>query len=61
MDIGNGVTLSHEDMQELYEYATHLARSAFGEPTDDHIDGVFDRLLFNESYGIGPFGVTTLH
>jgi len=56
LDIGNGVTLSHEDMQELYEYATYLARSAFGEPTDDHIDGVFDRLLFN-----GPYGATTLH
>ncbi|HCN72324.1 MAG TPA: hypothetical protein DIS96_11650 [Pusillimonas sp.] len=61
MDIGNVVTLSHEDMQELYEYAIYLARRAFGEPTDDHIDGVFDRLLFNESYGIGPSGVTTLH
>lgn len=46
---------------ELLDRATELARQMFEYPTDAHVEGVLDRLLWNEFHGLGEAGASTLH
>lgn len=51
-----------EDIYEaLFEDAHRLAYRRFNEPTDDHVLGVFERLVWNLRRGLGETGATTLH
>ena len=52
----------YEDLlEEVKEEALMLAFSAFEDPSDDHIEGVYQRLLFNYAYGLGSDGAVTVH
>lgn len=46
---------------ELLDRATELARQMFEYPTEVHVEGVLDRLLWNEFHGLGEAGASTLH
>ena len=46
---------------EIIDRATELAYAAFNCPTDDHVIGVYDRLIWNELRGLGELGVVTVH
>lgn len=46
---------------ELLNEAFDLAYEAFEAPTDEHIEWVFERLLFNHAVGVGMAGAVTLH
>lgn len=48
-------------VEELVEEAISLAFSAFDEPSDGHIDCIFERLSINFLWGLGDAGVTTVH
>lgn len=46
---------------EIIDRATELAYQVFSCPTDDHITGIYDRLVWNEMRGLGELGAVTLH
>ncbi|WP_321289266.1 hypothetical protein [Alcaligenes phenolicus] len=46
---------------EIIDRATELAYQAFNCPTDDHITGIYDRLIWNELHGLGELGAVTVH
>lgn len=46
---------------ELLDRAEELARQIFEYPTEAHVEGVLDRLLWNEFHGLGEAGASTLH
>ncbi|MFD4120335.1 hypothetical protein ACFWQD_03430 [Alcaligenes faecalis] len=46
---------------EIIDRATELAYAAFNCPTDDHITGIYDRLVWNERHGLGELGAVTVH
>ncbi|WP_341667371.1 hypothetical protein [Alcaligenes sp. SDU_A2] len=46
---------------ELLDRAEELARQMFEYPTETHVEGVLDRLLWNELHGLGEAGAATLH
>lgn len=46
---------------EVIDRATELAYAAFRCPTDDHITGIYDRLVWNERHGLGELGAITVH
>lgn len=46
---------------EIIDRATELAYQVFSSPTDDHITGIYDRLIWNEQHGLDEVGVTTTH
>lgn len=46
---------------EIIDRATELAYQVFNCPTDDHITGIYDRLIWNEQHGLDEVGVTTTH
>lgn len=45
----------------LVEEAVALAACAFENPTDGHIDCIFERLAINFVWGLGPDGAVTIH
>ena len=52
----------YEDLlEEVKEEALMLALAAFEDPSDDHIEGVYQRLLVNYAYGQGADGAVTVH
>lgn len=58
------VMTTHNDfieLAEIYEAAVDLAFHAFTNPSDDHVQGVFERLLFNAYRGDGASGAITIH
>ncbi|WP_395029754.1 hypothetical protein [Alcaligenes aquatilis] len=46
---------------EIIDRATELAYQTFNCPTDDHITGIYDRLVWNERHGLGELGAVTVH
>ncbi|USY23967.1 hypothetical protein NIZ92_11600 [Alcaligenes sp. 1735tsa3] len=46
---------------EIIDRATELAYQAFNCPTDEHITGIYDRLVWNERHGLGELGAVTVH
>ena len=61
----NGLTpdavLTNFEKSELMERALDLACRYFENPTDDHIDGVFNRLAWNALRGEPDLSATTVH
>ncbi|ROT45028.1 hypothetical protein [Pusillimonas sp. NJUB218] len=53
--------MSQDIRAELIDEAFDLAYEAFEAPTDEHIEWVFERLLFNRAIGVGMAGAVTLH
>lgn len=47
--------------EKLFDEAVLLAYATFYEPTDDHVLGVFERLVWNMQRGIGVDGAVTIH
>lgn len=46
---------------DLYQQAIELAYQAFIEPSDDHIDAVHQRLIFNLRTGLAAQSAVTVH
>lgn len=55
------VLLSKFEKSELMERALDLACRCFENPTDDHIDWVFNRLAWNALRGETENGAVTIH
>lgn len=47
--------------QSLFDQAAQLAHQTFADPSDEHVLGVYSRLLWNWQRGLGDVGATTLH
>ncbi len=45
----------------LLDRALELAEHAFPDVTEGHVEGVLDRLVWNELRGLGEHGATTIH
>lgn len=45
----------------LLDRALELAEHAFPDVTEEHVEGVLDRLVWNELRGQGEHGATTIH
>lgn len=52
---------AHELLSQIYDEAVELAHSAFEDPTMDHVEGVYQRLLLNATWGVGEDGAVTIH
>lgn len=52
---------SDDQSDELFELAINMAANAFHPVTDDHVEGVYDRLVWNTNHGLGQHGATTVH
>lgn len=48
-------------LSEIKEEAVMLALAAFDDPSGDHIDCIYQRLLVNYAYGQGADGAVTVH
>lgn len=53
--------LTKFEKSELMERALDLACRYFENPTDDHIEAVFNRLAWNLIRGESDLGATTIH
>jgi len=53
--------MSEETADALFSHAADLAYDAFADTTDDHIEGVFARLVLNHAWGLGDEGAVTVH
>jgi len=53
--------MDKETVEMLFHQAIDLAYQHFKDPTDDHIETVFDRLALNYKWGIGNDGCVTIH
>ena len=58
---GENGAMNEDTRAELLNEAFALAYEAFEAPTDEHIEWVFERLLFNWRVGAGGTGAITLH
>jgi len=56
----NGL-MDNDKRADLLNEAFDLAYEAFEAPTDEHIEWVFERLLFNSAVGVGMAGAVTIH
>lgn len=45
----------------LRDEAADLAMDAFDDPSDDHIDCIYLRLVNNRAWGLGYAGAVTVH
>jgi len=45
----------------LFERAVNLAYRSFVDPTDDHIEAIYHRLVLNHQWGAGDAGAVTMH
>ena len=45
----------------LLDRALELAEQTFPDATEGHVEGVLDRLVWNELRGLGEAGATTVH
>lgn len=57
-EIANNHGMNHE---QLFEQAVHLAYGNFDVPSDDHILGIFARLVWNGQRGLDDDGAVTVH
>lgn len=46
---------------ELFEVAINMAEQAFRPVTDEHVNGVYERLKWNADHGLGQYGAVTVH
>lgn len=46
---------------DLYELAVNMAAATFNHVTDDHVQGVYDRLIWNADHGLGQNDAATVH
>lgn len=53
--------MSEEMHEALFEAACDLAYRTFDEPSDDHIECVYARLVLNHAAGAGEDGAVTRH
>ncbi|KAA0910660.1 hypothetical protein [Pusillimonas sp. ANT_WB101] len=53
--------LAETTRDALFDQAADLVYQAFADPTDDHIECVYLRLVFNHLGGAGDAGAVTVH
>ena len=53
--------MDKEQYEELFELAVDMAYQAFEAVTDDHVQGVYERLIWNASVGLEAHGAVTVH
>lgn len=55
------LTEEQEALVKIYDDAIELAHLSFTNPSDELIEGVYERLLVNYAYGQGVDGAATVH
>lgn len=53
--------MTEDAYNDLFELAVVIAHAAFKPATDDHVTEVYERLVWNETHGLGHDGAATLH
>ncbi|MDD3757686.1 MAG: hypothetical protein PHN76_05935 [Advenella sp.] len=53
--------LTAEKTEELMELATCIAYEAFEDPAQEHVTGLFERLVYGYWHGEGISSASTLH
>lgn len=53
--------MNERECDDLLELAINTAYQAFKHVTDDHVQGVFERLVWNCTHGLGNAGAVTVH
>lgn len=48
-------------LARLLDVAVDLAYDVFDDVTDEHIEAIYERLVFNLKHGVGFEGATTRH
>jgi len=61
LPLGENPGMSEEICDALFDRAVDLAYKWFGDPTDDHIEAVYHRLVLNHQWGAGDAGAVTVH
>jgi hypothetical protein len=60
-EAANNGCMSEETADALFARATDLAYQAFEDATDDHIETIYHRIVFNHRCGAGEAGAVTVH
>lgn len=60
-EAANNPDMSEEICDALFADATELTYQSFDDPTDDHIECVYHRLVANHQWGLGYAGAVTVH
>ncbi len=55
------IQMTEYTKQALQDLAFDLACDAFGEPHDETVEAVYERLLWNWHRGMGQQGAVTVH
>ncbi|MBV6304906.1 hypothetical protein KVP10_08400 [Candidimonas humi] len=53
--------MTEDEADDLFADAVQLAHEAFEDATDEHVVGVYARLMFNRRHGLGEDGATMVH
>ena len=53
--------MDNAQCDELFEQAVEMAHQAFERVTDDHVEGVYARLVWNACRGLTSHGAVTVH
>ena len=53
--------MNEKTCNDLFERAVSAAYNTFKQASDDHIQGVFERLVWNHVRGLALHGATTVH
>ena len=53
--------MNKEQCEDLFETAVNLAYQAFDNVTDDHVQAIYDRLVWNAYVGLDVQGAVTVH
>ncbi|NYT59448.1 hypothetical protein H0A65_11010 [Alcaligenaceae bacterium] len=59
--ISHTATMDSEQCDELFELAVNLAHQAFSPCSDEHVEGVYARLIWNALRGLDSHGAVTVH
>ena len=54
-------SMDEERHDELFELAVNMAYGAFENVTDDHVEGVYARLVWNTAHGLPTCDAATRH
>lgn len=61
LPLHDNARMDEETADALFADATELAYIHFDDVSDDHIEGVYARLILNHTWGLGDAGAVTVH
>lgn len=57
----DNLAMTEYDADALFDQAVNLAYATFDEPGDEHVTGLYSRLVWNYQRGLGDVGACTVH